>query len=75
MKTSIEEATTSLADERSEHRKRPSNSQHVESVLARIFSRQRGYAKQRAFRVVDIEDIAEGRSLACRSSSSTRYSS
>lgn len=61
MQRNNEEATMSLADERPEHRKRPSNSQHVESVLARIFSRRREFAKQRSSRSFNVDDLETAR--------------
>ena len=62
MQRNNEEATMSLGDERHEHRKRPSNSQHVELVLARIFSRRREDAKQRSFRSFNVDDFETDRS-------------
>jgi hypothetical protein len=62
MQRNNEEATMSLGDERPDHRKRPSNSQHVELVLARIFSRRGEYAKQRSFRSFNVADFETDRS-------------
>ena len=54
---SNEEATMSLVNQRPDRGKRATNSQHVESVLARIFSRRREYGTQRLFRSFDPEDF------------------
>ena len=62
MQTNNEEATMILVDDRPKQRKRPSNSQHVESVLVRIFSRPREYAKQRFFRFSNVDEFEADRS-------------
>lgn len=42
--------------ERAPHSKSGNRSQHVEVVLARIFAKQREYAKQRSLRSLDWEN-------------------
>lgn len=61
MEKTGEERTTSLIREHIQDRKRQSNSQHVELVIARIFSKQRDYAKQRPARSLDLEEVAADR--------------
>ena len=60
MEKTGKERTTSLIREHVQGQKRRS-SQHVELVIARIFSKQRDYAKQRSARSLDLEDVAAHR--------------
>jgi hypothetical protein len=62
MEKTGEAMTTSLMRELVQERKRRTNSEHVELVMTRIFSKQREYAKQRSFRSLDLEDVPEDRS-------------
>jgi len=62
MEKTGEEKNTSLMRERVQERKRRTHSEHVELVIARIFSKQREYAKQRWFRFLGLEDVSEDRS-------------
>ena len=50
--------------ERVQERKRRTNSEHVELVMSRIFSKQRECVKQRSFRSLDLEDVSEDRWLS-----------
>jgi hypothetical protein len=43
--------------ERVSRSKSGNHSRHVEVVLARVFARQRGYAKQKSFRDVELDNV------------------
>ena len=55
MQRAVGERPTSLMRERAQERNRRTNSEHVELVMARIFYKQRKYAKQRSFRSLEPE--------------------
>jgi hypothetical protein len=50
------EKTANLIHQGVQRRRKLSNSQHVELVIARIFSKQREYANLRVVRPFDLED-------------------
>ena len=61
MEETGEKSTTSLTREGVADRKRRTNSQHVELVIARIFAKEREYMEQRSFRSRDVEEFATDR--------------
>jgi hypothetical protein len=62
MKKTGEEKITSLVPERIQERKRQNNPEHVEVVMARIFSKHREHRKQRSIPSLELEDVSEDRS-------------
>jgi hypothetical protein len=61
MEKAGKEKTANLIHQGVQRRRKLSNSQHVELVIARIFSKQREYANLRVVRPFDLEDTESER--------------